>query len=871
MSRRPGISPQGRRGASGRGPRRSRARIGFEPLESRRLLALSPLSAFGVDLKVDPNLTLPSVSTAIDAAGAVYVAGTFKGNVNFNPAGTAVNRSSNGSAEDIFVAKYGANGVLAWVQTIGGLGTDDLTGLALDGQGGVYAVGSFTGAVDFNPGAGTKNLSTGGVNRFDGYVLKLNAADGSFGYAAQLAGGNQIGALQQVLGVVADGSGNAYVTGSLQLQTTLIGQSGTSIAGPTSGGFFDGFVARLNASGDFTWVSGFRAAANLSSQGRGLALDSAGHVVATGRFTGTTDFNPGAGTTNLTSQGTTFPDVFVTQLNVSNGSLVWARRVGGSDFDVGEGVGVDSGNNIYVTGKFTSADSAGSPVPVDFDPGAGTANIATLSPLVSDVFVLKLNSAGNFNWARSMKLSNDDVDPGRGAIAVQPATGLVFVVGSFRSPGRGNEAFLAELSPGGTFLDVRTGGSTSNDVGQSVAVNAGGTVVVSGIATGAATFGAATLPAAADTFFARYSSNATKPKVEGDYDGDNLTDPVVFEPSTATFYLSRSALGNIPVQFGIGSNFGGNPVPIAADYDGDGRTDPAVFERSTATSYLSRSALGNVAIQFGIGTSFGGNPLPVPADYDGDSKTDVAVFEPSTATFYLSRSTAGNVAVQFGIGSNFGGNPTPIPADYDGDNKVDPATFEPSTSTSYLARSKAGNLAVQFGIGSNFGGRPVPVPADYDGDKKADVAVFEPSTATFYLARSSAGNVARQFGIGSNFGGNPIPTPADYDGDGKVDPGVFEPSTATSYLSRSTAGNIAIQFGIGSNFGGRPVPVVAYYDGDNKADVAVFEPSTATFYLARSSAGNVAKQFGIGSNFGGRPVPQPLPQALQFSRLRRNV
>ncbi len=357
--------------------------------------------------------------------------------------------------------------------------------------------------------------------------------------------------------------------------------------------------------------------------------------------------------------------------------------------------------------------------------------------------------------------------------------------------------------------------------------------------------------------------------VGNDFDGDGLVDPTVFEPSTSTFYVARSALGNVAIQFGIGSLYGGSPVPVIADYDGDGLADAAVFEPSTSTFYVARSALGNVAIQFGIGSLYGGKPAPTVGDYDGDGKSDPAVFEPSTATFYLARSAAGNAARQFGIGSLYGGDPAPSVGDYDGDGKSDPAVFEPSTATFYLARSALGNVARQFGIGRLYGGDPIPVAGDYDGDGKVDPAVFEPSTATFYLSRSTAGNVARQFGIGRLYGGRPAPIPADFDGDGKVDPAVFEPSTAAFYLARSTAGNLPVQFGIGSMYGGNPVPVPADYDGDGRVDAAVFEPSTATFYLARSRAGNVARQFGIGVLYGGNPSPWPQPPHLAFRKTPR--
>ncbi len=355
-----------------------------------------------------------------------------------------------------------------------------------------------------------------------------------------------------------------------------------------------------------------------------------------------------------------------------------------------------------------------------------------------------------------------------------------------------------------------------------------------------------------------------------DFDGDGRMDPTVFEPSTSTFYIASSSQGNIAIQFGPGTLYGGHPVPIPADYDGDGKTDPAVFEPSTATFFLAMSTRGNLPIQFGRGTRYGGAPIPIPADYDGDGQIDPAVFEPSTATFYLARSKLGNVARQFGQGTRYGGDPTPVVADYDGDGLADPAVFESSTATFYLARSQQGNVTRQFGRGTRYGGSPVPVPADYDGDGLADPAVFEPSTATFYLARSQKGNLPIQFGQGTRYGGSPVAVPFDYDGDGQTDPAVFEPSTATFYLARSQMGNVARQFGQGTRYGGHPIVVPADYDGDYIFDPAVFEPSTATFYLARSQQGNTITQFGQGTLYGGDPTPLPLPPVLQFSKKRRS-
>jgi hypothetical protein len=59
-----------------------------------------------------------------------------------------------------------------------------------------------------------------------------------------------------------------------------------------------------------------------------LEVDSSGNVYTTGIFSGTADFDPGTGVSNLTSAGG--DDVFISKLN-SDGSLAWAKSWGGTD------------------------------------------------------------------------------------------------------------------------------------------------------------------------------------------------------------------------------------------------------------------------------------------------------------------------------------------------------------------------------------------------------------------------------------------------------------------------------------------------------------------------------------------------------------
>jgi hypothetical protein len=120
-------------------------------------------------------------------------------------------------------------------------------------------------------------------------------------------------------------------------------------------------------------------------------------VYTTGEFNDSADFDPGPGSSILSSPGGTDDlDVFVSKLN-SSGSFVWAKSFVGTDagcspFDFfcsnysedASGIGTDSSGNVYSSGYFS--------YPVDFDPGTGTDTLSSAGG--SDVFLVKMSASG---------------------------------------------------------------------------------------------------------------------------------------------------------------------------------------------------------------------------------------------------------------------------------------------------------------------------------------------------------------------------------------------------------------------------------------------------------------------------------------------
>lgn len=418
----------------------------------------------------------------VDGSGNVYTTGHVSGTVDLDP-GPGV-QSYTATDDDIYITKQDVNGNFVWAKAMGAGLQDNGIAIKVETGGDVYVTGQFNGSFDFNPGAGTHILTSNGG--YDIFVLKLNAV-GNFVWAANLGGfGTDV-----PFGIESDGSGNVYLTG--WFQSTADFDPSASTYDLVGDGWTDIFVCKLGSTGGLIWAEKF--GGTDSEVGHALALDASGNIYVTGTFIGTVDFDPGAGTNFISSvsgsqdsfvmkldnlgnvtwvktigdfgdertweikldafanmyivghfadfqcdmdpsptgtanlMGIGMTDVFIVKWDV-NGNYLWAKAMGGSGYDLGYAIALDAMNNVYTTGYFDAA--------CDFDPGAGVHNISTGGSY--DIFVSKLDVAGNFVWAKGF--GSTGVEEGFG-IATDPANSI-YVAGLFRS--------ATDFDPGaGTF------------------------------------------------------------------------------------------------------------------------------------------------------------------------------------------------------------------------------------------------------------------------------------------------------------------------------------------------------------------------------------------------------------------------------------
>lgn len=310
-------------------------------------------------VKVGGANTVESWAITTDVSGNIYLGAEFLSVTDFDPSASTANLTSSG-LEDVAIAKYDINGNYQWAFKLGNTSSDYIKDIAVDASGDIYITGNFTGTVDFNPGPATNSLTP--VGSGDMFLAKYDS-DGNYIWAFNIGGG---AAEDYGLGLAFDSGQNVVVCGQFYGPVDF----DPSVAVMTlAGAGTDAFVAKYSSSGDYIWA--FKIGGASGEVAADVSVDLSDNIYITGDFfTSGCDFDPGPGTANLSVTGAS--DIFVAKYD-GLGNYIWAFKMGGTGYDSGHGISINSSNAICATGYFQNG--------VDFDPGP--ASNPEFSPLSS--------------------------------------------------------------------------------------------------------------------------------------------------------------------------------------------------------------------------------------------------------------------------------------------------------------------------------------------------------------------------------------------------------------------------------------------------------------------------------------------------------
>jgi hypothetical protein len=406
-------------------------------------------------------------SVVVDAIGNVYTTGYFRGTVDFDP-GVATFTLASAGDWDVYVSKLDMNGNFVWAKRFGSAGASDdqSFSISLDPLNNVYTTGYFRGTVDFDPGPGTMTLSSSGLRDF--FISKLDAA-GNFVWAQKIGGlGDDI-----ANSIVVDASGDVYTSG--YFSGTVDFDPGITTNTLSSVGSLDIFISKLDQFGNYVWAK--QIGSGNADFGICITTDGVGNILTAGYFQGTADFDPGLSTFTMATAGS--GDAFVIKLT-NAGNFIFAKSLGGTGFDSIESIATDASNNIYTTGYFAGT--------ADFDPSLNSFSLTSAG--TDDVFVSKLDNAGNFVWAKKMGGSSAEV----GHSIDVDASGNVYTAGSYNGTADfdpsattntlissgANDIFVSKLDASGNYVWAKSIGNSGNDDAYGLTVDATGNVYTTG-------------------------------------------------------------------------------------------------------------------------------------------------------------------------------------------------------------------------------------------------------------------------------------------------------------------------------------------------------------------------------------------------------
>ena len=281
------------------------------------------------------------------------------------------------------------------------------------------------------------------------------------------------------IGVAIDPSKNVYTVGDFA--GTIDFDPGPGVFNLSTNGHFDIFLSKLDVNGNFVWAKSI--GADRADMASAIALDKNDNVFYAGGFGSTVDFDPGPGIFNLSTSDPNSGSAFISKLD-ANGNFLWAKQFANVDL---VSIFTDAAGNVYATGGFYGM--------TDFDPGPGTYSLTAygfsgVSTGIQDIFILKLDASGNFDWVKQIGGTEND----QATSIYIDAAGNIYTTGMFSGladfdPGPSvfnltsagfTDDYILKLDPNGNFVWAKHAGGPLEDFSRGISGDAAGNIYAIG-------------------------------------------------------------------------------------------------------------------------------------------------------------------------------------------------------------------------------------------------------------------------------------------------------------------------------------------------------------------------------------------------------
>ena len=281
------------------------------------------------------------------------------------------------------------------------------------------------------------------------------------------------GSVSQDMGkdIVVDSEGYVYTTGTFNFTVDFDPGPGVfELTSDTNSGIF---FTKFDPNGGFVWAKMMG-----GNYATGIEIDSLGYIYSVGLFDDSAEFDPGPMEYWMYSNGPA--DIYLTKMD-NSGNLIWAKQIGDVGYNWCYSLDLDKDANIYLSASYNSTFDIDPDTTVYYLNATGSRNI----------FVLKLNSDGQFIWAKGMPGSGY-VTPksisvgGDGSIATSGFFSGTFdfdpdPLGTLNLTSNGSDdIYVVKLNPSGDLIWAKSIGGSGIDWCYSVAMDNSGNVFTTG-------------------------------------------------------------------------------------------------------------------------------------------------------------------------------------------------------------------------------------------------------------------------------------------------------------------------------------------------------------------------------------------------------